>query len=157
MYDKIIKNALKKLIKNDLELINRKLREECINHKLAQYIEKEFKDYKIKTNVDLEYDKSFEDPKYYVDDSGTRINIRPDIIVHERNSNKTNLIALECKKGYSSKNDRIKLYKLLSKPYKYRKTYSVSYLPSSNYILLKIFQLEGNNQGCFSYKIQKPL
>ena len=51
--------ALKELIKRDIDLIHRKVREECINHRLACYLEQFLSEYKceIKYSVDLEYNK----------------------------------------------------------------------------------------------------
>ena len=42
----LIEEALKELIKRDIDLIHRKVREECINHRLACYLEQFLSEYK---------------------------------------------------------------------------------------------------------------
>lgn len=114
-----IKRGLNKLFENDSWLIKHDLSEQCISHKLAEYIQFEFSQY----NVDCEYNGN-------IDNEGGRKRIIvikeqlkalgllnkneenlpynlleravfPDIIVHKRGTNKNNLCVLEVKKTTS--------------------------------------------------------
>ena len=53
----LIEKALKELIRRDIGLIHRKAREECIDHRLACYLEQFLSEYKcgIEYNVCLLY------------------------------------------------------------------------------------------------------
>lgn len=60
-----LKSSLNDLIEQDGKIIKRKLKEECINHRLALYL-----DLKRPTNyswtvVDIEYDKNYDQKKTY--------------------------------------------------------------------------------------------
>ena len=104
--------ALKLLIQYDIDLIKNQPREECINHKLAQYLEIILIKEKIikEHDVDIEYDKYKEGEKKI---SNGR-HIRPDIIVHERKSgNRNNLIIIEAKKNYATPGDKKKITDLV--------------------------------------------
>ena len=97
--------ALKMLLQYDSDLINTQPKEECINHKLAQYLESVLHEKTLLEgrDVDIEYNKYKEDEKKSSDGR----NIRPDIIVHERKSgNRNNLIVIEAKKNYDTTGDR---------------------------------------------------
>jgi len=117
----IIISALKSLIKNDGELfglqkeryddgnnneeIVRKLHEVCINHKLSNHLEKEFKQRK---NSDLYFDIEFNregENKKIVDGKL----YRPDIILHNRKTGeeKKNILIIECKKKSGSSHTEI--------------------------------------------------
>ena len=104
-YQGCVLQALMLVIKSDADLIETQPREECVNHKLAQYLENVLYERNLLGNcsVDIEYNKYKEDEKK----TSNGRNIRPDIIAHERRSgNKNNLIVIEAKKGYDVKQDR---------------------------------------------------
>ena len=63
--------ALKLLIQYDIALIETQLKEECINHKLAQYLELVLlkKGLLNKHDVDIEYNKYKENDKKSSDDA----------------------------------------------------------------------------------------
>jgi hypothetical protein len=108
-----IEQSLRNLFANEASLIDRKLKEECINHRFAVYLEKhkpqEYTDYV----VDLEYDKDFSNSKQ-ISINGVPTSIRPDILIHQRENNSNgNLIAFECKKHYLTVHDKQKLRGLL--------------------------------------------
>lgn len=138
---KLIMKALKLLIRNDIKLIKNQSREECINHKFAQYLEELLKSggvlTKLELDVDVEYDKYKEDEKK----SSCGRNIRPDIIVHKRKSgHKNNLMVIEAKKNYINKKDKCKIMDLVkSKDFKYSLGVGVAYLPHRNYMKIKFF------------------
>jgi len=131
--------ALKLLIQYDIVLIETQLKEECINHKLAQYLELVLlkKGLLNKHDVDIEYNKYKENDKKSSDGR----NIRPDIIVHERKSgNKNNLIVIEAKKNYDSRGDRDKVTDLVkSEKFSYSVGAVISYFPSREYVKIKFF------------------
>lgn len=118
---------------SDNILINSNLKEECINHRFALYLEMNKPEIFSEYYVDVEYDKNCSNEKYIIA-HGQRKLIRPDIIIHKRNDNhEDNLIAFECKKKYLNKNDRDKLIALSVKGYNYKKCFGISYLPNRDY------------------------
>lgn len=138
---KIIKEALISLLENDRVLIEKKAKEESINHRFACYLENFVKKWKPNVSVDLEYNKSYniskDGHKYIIDGNNQKKSIRPDIIVHIRNSHDFNLIAFEIKKGYTDKNDLSKIKNLFKPPYKYHYGCLLSYLPDKDYMKIK--------------------
>jgi len=142
----LIEKALKELIRRDIGLIHRKVKEECINHRLACYLERLLSEYGGGYSVDLEYDKNYNDPKKIIIDENKNIKaIRPDIIIHERETNDNNLIAFEIKKNYTDKHDLKKIKELLRNPYNYKYGCLISYLPTRKYIKVKLLSNQGKN------------
>ncbi|MCW3132414.1 MAG: hypothetical protein N2V73_06840 [Candidatus Methanospirare jalkutatii] len=152
----LIEEALKELIRRDKDLIHRKVREECINHRLACYLEQFLSEYKcrIKYSVDLEYNKNYNDPKrIQIDDKNKNTKaIRPDIIIHERENNNNNLIAFEIKKNYTDSYDLKKIRGLFRSPYNYKYGCLISYLPGKNYIKVKLLSNQGDVEEFRVYK-----
>ncbi len=70
-----VQAAINSLLDRDADLLKRDVREEAISHRLAVYLEPLFPDY----NVDAEYNKHGDDPKYY--SKSKRGGFRPDILV----------------------------------------------------------------------------
>ena len=136
---KSIIEALKLLIQYDTDLIKTQPKEECINHKLAQYLELILIKKRLlnKQDVDIEYNKYKENEKK----SSSGRNIRPDIIVHERRSgNRNNLIVIEAKKNYDAKGDREKVTDLVkSGGFRYTVGAVISYFPMKEYVKIKFF------------------
>lgn len=134
--------ALKLLIQYDIDLIKTQPKEECINHKLAQYLELILIKKRLlnKHQMDIEYNKYKENEKK----SSEGRNIRPDIIVHERKSgNKNNLIVIEAKINYDSKGDRHKVVDLVkSQRFSYSVGAVISYFPSREYVKIKFLTPE---------------
>ena len=129
------------VLEKDFVLIDSAVKEECINHKLAQYIEK-YTNIKLpelsSIDVDVEYDKYESTPKMMTD----QMPIRPDILVHKRQSgNAENYLAVEAKKGYSSKHDREKIIFLVSdEKYRYSLGCLISYQPNKEYLIVQFLQ-----------------
>ena len=108
--------AISEFLLKECFLLKHDINERSITHKLAEYIQKYFSDY----NVDCEYNRmpnerdernnNGEARKEFIskalklypsqtcsyDDKGTTV--YPDIIIHKRGSNKSNLIVIEAKK-----------------------------------------------------------
>ena len=151
----VVEEALKKLCDKDGELISSDVKEECINHKLAQYIE----EYTNKllpeltcVNVDVEYNKCKDG---YQKMMGQKP-IRPDILIHKRQSgNSDNYLAVEAKKKYSSKHDKDKIQFLVSAgELGYALGCVVSYQPSQDYIILQYLQSGTNRWEKQKYRKQ---
>lgn len=81
--------AVRILLKNDIFLLQNKADEITISHKLAEYLQQDFVDW----HVDCEYNRNREQIKELED-----ARVRPDIIVHIRNT-KNNLLIVEIKKS----------------------------------------------------------
>lgn len=115
----------------------RKLHEVCINHKLANYLEKYvlplFKNTKKKLFVDIEFNKEGLNKKYLQLNEKEEL-VRPDIIIHNRKTRnkKINFLVVECKKRDSGLNiiakDKNKLISFLyDSRYKYQFALQVLY------------------------------
>lgn len=152
-----IRKALMMLVQNDKGLITRRVREECINHRLAchlEYLLRKCRDSFHGYTVDLEYNKNRSEPKkVMIDDSSNSKSIRPDIIVHERETNTHNLIAFEIKKDYTRNGDLEKIKGLMRDPYKYSYGCLISYLPERKYVLVKL--IAGGEQKEEVFKVGK--
>lgn len=149
---KLIERSLRELAEKDAGLIHRKVKEECINHRLACYLEQFLnEESSIPYNVDLEYDKNYNDPKKIIIDENKNLKaIRPDIIIHIRETNHSNLIAFEIKKGYTNQHDLKKIKGgLLKRPYNYKYGCLISYLPTRTYIKVKLLSNQGQNMEVF--------
>jgi len=91
--------------------ISRKLHEVCINHRLAVYLEKntpailkhDEKNYPL--FVDIEFNRKGNDPKRWQTQNGKFVEIRPDIIIHNRKNGTEgfNFLVVECKKAGARK------------------------------------------------------
>ncbi|MBK9960786.1 MAG: hypothetical protein IPP06_05485 [Saprospiraceae bacterium] len=90
----LINQSLERFTKNDIDLLKISIHEECLNHRLAVYIEQILSECQIdKFYVDIEYNRNIDMIKSINHD-----NIRIDIIVHGRGNNQNNLLAFEKKK-----------------------------------------------------------
>jgi len=145
---RLLKLSLKKLIEKDNELIDRNLKEEAINHKLAMYLEKYFNASNLEglignptISVDIEYNKNGDRCKYTSIDSNRRM--IPDILIHERGENDNNLVAIECKKVYLNKKDKEKLKGYKKEPYCYKHSIAIEYKPKNkNLVVPKIYDMK---------------
>lgn len=115
---KAVINAVNLFIKNDIELLELKVYELAVSHRIAHYLEQE-KNFKgMNLNFDCEYDKRQDQMKPGPDGKP----MRPDILVHKRNESTNNIIAIEIKKDRNNKWDREKLKYLTNQKelYKYK-------------------------------------
>ena len=143
----VVIKSLEELCKIDVVLIDNAVKEECINHKLAQYIEKHTKEILRELahiSVDVEYNKYKDETKMI-----GQIPIRPDILVHKRQSgNSSNYLALEAKKDYSSKYDKDKIENLIScGDYNYSLGCVISYQPNRDYLIVQFLQSGRGESG----------
>jgi hypothetical protein len=97
-----LRKCIDALVETDRELLDNDVNERSITHKLAEHIQREFKDW----HVDCEYNRKWHMPKtlegkyfagvYPHDDIHART-VYPDIIIHHRETTE-NLVAIEVKK-----------------------------------------------------------
>lgn len=121
---KKVKKSLYLLWDNDKCLLSMDTSERSLMHRLATYIEREFREY----NVDCEYNREGDEPKRYrelvdqpnraeinADDTEAKIAL-PDIIIHKRGNNEDNLLVIEVKKLTASPTriDKIDKKKLIA-------------------------------------------
>lgn len=97
--DNLIKESLKDLYLNDIYLIKHKVYEVSIVVQFLSYFKKRMKDYCSFYDIDMEYSKNGDNPKLIFKTDKGKANARPDLIVHKRGCNKSNLIYMEFK-GY---------------------------------------------------------
>ena len=66
---RIIEQALQILVENDRSIIDKRVKEECITHKFAIYIEKFLNDgnLELEYDVDIEYDKNLANNKKIIE------------------------------------------------------------------------------------------
>lgn len=136
---------------------SRKLHEICINHKLANYLEKFIFPLLEGTGeqffVDIEFNRESINFKE-ITINGQKEIVRPDIIIHNRKSenDKNNFLVVECKKYDNDTNkiakDKNKLIAFLKDSrYKYRFALQVIYKPDAIEGLL-FYLINGNvNDG----------
>jgi hypothetical protein len=112
-----VKAALDKLFYQDAELLQNDVNERTITHKLAEYLELEFKGW----NVDCEYNRNHDQTKRLRSlprkvasiDNTDGISVFPDIIVHKRMTDE-NLLVIEVKKSTSTESSAFDKQKLLA-------------------------------------------
>ena len=114
----LVKKATELFIKNDFKLLQLKVYEPAVSHRIAVYIENIINfDNRYRCikemipNIDCEYNKNMDREK--LDREGC--SMRPDILVHSRLEKNQNLIAIEIKKHRTSNWDESKL-KTLTNP-----------------------------------------
>ncbi|MGJ1390232.1 hypothetical protein ACR78F_07650 [Sphingobacterium spiritivorum] len=149
-----IGDSLRALMLVDHILLERRVKEECINHRLARFLElcypSVFHDeFPANLEIDLEYNKNLDEgPKFLEVGHGMMISIRPDIIVHHRLDNNSNILAIEAKLDYLRFGDRQKLSGLVMEPYNYRFSAGISYLPAKEYSRVMLCSI-ANDPICF--------
>ena len=132
----LIVPSIRDLLAHDCGLLQKKLKEESINHRLAVYLENHLACIRtrVKLTVDVEYDKCIDVQKTMRVD-GDNFIARPDILIHKRFTNKHNLLALEAKKRSILLRDEQKLRGFLDYDYHYRFGLMIAYgIPETNYI-----------------------
>lgn len=143
----------------DADYEARKLHEVCVNHKLANYLEKYLFE-KLDLNeetffVDIEFNREGTNYKEleYNNEKGR---VRPDIIVHNRKSGdeKINILVVECKKSPAKikdiQDDREKINAFLTNQ-KYQYDYGLQAIYSKDGVSGKFFYKE--NDQLLSIKI----
>ena len=158
----LLELSLKSLYKFDKILLDRSIKEECINHRFAIYLENHFKNNNKIFSVDVEYnrnvtsreliyseifpnDRKVFNKKIILSDIENYKEVIPDIIIHERGSNRNNYLCIEAKKVYNrttEERDIEKLIGLLNEPFNYKFACLVEYLPNQDYFYVLLFAKE---------------
>ena len=172
----LLELSLRSLYEYDKILLDRSIKEECINHRFAIYLENHFKNSNKIYNVDVEYnrnvttrklifledfpnDRKVFNKKIILLDKENFKEVIPDIIIHERGSNSNNYLCIEAKKVYNnSKKDRDinKLIGLLNEPFYYKFACLVEYLPNQDYFYVLLLLKENEDilsEGFFVSKV----
>lgn len=102
-----LNTAIESLFKFDGFLLEKNVHERSITHKLAGYLETLF----LSHDVDVEYNRRVEENRFLVkrleeiqgseDGDNDKGEIYPDIIIHKRGENDSNLVVIEVKKDRS--------------------------------------------------------
>lgn len=112
----LVNTAIDQLVQNDSALFELDVTERSLSYRLAHYME--FSSFvQPPLTVDCEYNRHFGDPKRLnlpprnaLDREIRATTVFPDILVHERNCDRNNLIVLELKKpGEDIAYDELKL------------------------------------------------
>ena len=111
--------ALSEFLLKEKFLLASDLNERTMTHKLAEYLQKYFQDY----NVDCEYNRMMTNQGYDTKQLGLDLKnvetndikgttVIPDIVIHRRGDNKSNLLVIEVKKKISSGSKQLDFEKL---------------------------------------------
>jgi hypothetical protein len=112
-----LRNAIKKVLKDDRYLLVHSIREPSVSHRLALYLEPRFPDF----DVDCEYDGNIDSERrrkqLYLATNNGNIDLKdviPDIIIHKRGKNgkRNNLLVIEIKLSSNSSNGDMDAQKL---------------------------------------------
>lgn len=136
-----IDRAIQAVLKNDLFLLMNNSDEWSISHKLAEYLQQEFPEW----HVDLEYNRDKDQVKEI---KGKKI--RPDIIVHLRNTG-NNLLVVEIKKSSNLDNleddrDRLRKFTAPKGKFRYRLGLLVIFYVSEQYPNAPMFEFFRNGR-----------
>jgi hypothetical protein len=131
----------------DVHILNRKLHEVTITHRLAVYLEEYLRDTPLQNHsVDLEYNRFYNQPKDVETFEGHRT-VRPDIIIHTRTNKKgdpQHYLVVEAKKEEISDHDRNKILGFLSdERYNYQFGLTVSYCIAPDHVQAYLFYGDG--------------
>lgn len=135
-------------ISPDAILLNRKLHETTINHRLAYYIENALHNTDLESyNVDIEYNRYYNNLKLLETVEG-QINVRPDILVHSRINDQVNqqhYLVIEAKKNRITTHDINKIKGFISDDhYNYLFGLTVSYCRSTEFVLANLYYFNGH-------------
>lgn len=118
---KMVKKALDKLYKKEEEIFLNDCSERNLVFHFARYFIEDDKVLDKELSVDLEYNRNTNNPKR-IKEIEVSYRIYPDFILHKRNSNTKNILAIEFKKWNNTNytNDRKKLSYLTNQEKEYR-------------------------------------
>ena len=113
------------------KIVDRKLHEVTINHRLAHYLENSLTEFSLFGYlVDIEYNRFYQNEKLLRTTEGIKV-VRPDIIIHSRRNFEHDIqhyLVIEAKKDKPSNNDIEKVKSLLNdERYNYMFGATVSY------------------------------
>lgn len=123
----IIQISLDNLYQNDIELIQRGGMEQAVSFRFGSYLLGQCQqiEWLRNSDFDMEYNKNGLNPKR----TPRRPNgVRPDLIIHTRNSNEANILIVEIKGWWNAEpreNDRIKIEDFVHQDGEYKYGYGV--------------------------------
>lgn len=134
-------------ISEEARILNRKLHETTINHRLAVYLEQNISNNLFEGyNVDIEYNRFFENDKILETIEG-QIIARPDIIIHSRTNQEispNHILVVEAKKGGITEHDVNKIMGFISDGnYNYLFGLTVSYCQSEEFVVSTLYYFNG--------------
>jgi hypothetical protein len=135
-------------LSNDAKLLNRKLHETTINHRIAYYFEKYIQNTDLSFyKVDIEYNRDNWRPKELQTVEGLLV-VRPDILIHTRMDDSVaqqHFLAVEAKKENITQHDVNKIEGFISDGrFHYLFGLTISYCIDKNDVLSNLFYFDGN-------------
>lgn len=135
-----ISHCIDRIYNEDGDLFGRKNYEVTVSCKLSQYLFLEFQKY----DVDCEYDKH-KNIKKKARINGEDKKIRPDILIHKRGNDDSNIVAIEVKKKNNPNRreyDFAKLKSLTSQTgdYKYKLGVFIDFAKLHSNLIIKYFE-----------------
>lgn len=109
--ENIINNSLDNLYKNDIEIINRGGMEQAVSFRFGMYLLGQCQQIEWLRNYDfdMEYNKNGNEPKRT---PRRPHGVRPDLIIHTRNSNQSNVLIVELKGWWNTEDRSFDMMKL---------------------------------------------
>ena len=106
----IIEHALDRLVRDDIQLLNLKVCERALHFKIAHYMAQD-RAIRRPLTLDCEYNRHLKDEKKLrLLGNPNASKVLPDILIHERDSDANNIVALEIKRPRQSlRHDKEKL------------------------------------------------
>ena len=138
-----IRKCIDEFYLNESDLLERENYEVTISCKFAQYLFMEFSGF----DVDCEYNKHIDREKS-IDELNK--NVRPDIVIHKRGTDKDNLVYIEIKTDHNtqSREDDYNKIKAMTKQdgeYKYQLGVFIDFNRNKNDLVDKVFE---DGEGC---------
>jgi hypothetical protein len=122
---KVLEAVRERFMQTDADMIRRHTHEQAITQRLAVYLEAQLPGWQ----VNCEYNRQGEDDDPKKDSIGAKR--RPDIVVHERGHDRSNLLVIEVKPAWEDpekiEKDRDKLRRMLPPPRSYRHAFLILY------------------------------
>ena len=131
----------------DAKILNRELHETTINHRLAYYIETHIQGKALSNyNVDIEYNRYFENPKV-LEMPKRGLIVRPDIIMHSRINTEIvpqHYLVIEAKKDKITNHDIEKVTSFITdKNYYYVFGLTISYCQDEQNVAANLYYFNG--------------
>ncbi|MEU8900133.1 hypothetical protein [Nocardia sp. NPDC048505] len=112
----LLHRATLALDRDERELIDYNVHEQALGFRIGLFLANAIERPDSKLRVDSEYDREGTEPKVILREG--RIGKRPDLVIHVRGNNESNLLAVEIKKSIKAlKDDRERLRALQSHPF----------------------------------------
>ncbi len=141
----LLKQSIEDFLQNDVQLIQNNVHESSISHHIACYLKK----YIPEWHIDCEYNRDLLKTKN-IRDLG---DIRPDIIVHQRNTS-NNFVVIEIKKNQKNSNhDFLKIKKMTGRNSHYHYQWGIYFniQSSKSPKFIGIIFRDGEKFGTFEY------